>query len=349
MKASVLTDYRHLDWQDVPDPTLTASQVLVKVNYAGICGSDMHIFHGDFHPRTTLPLIMGHEFAGTIVDLGSEVKAYKVGDRVAVDPIAWCGQCPACRVGHYPACSSLALLGIDSDGGFAQYVAAESFMLFPLPDTVSDRHAALIEVLSIGFHACARAGVKSGDSLIIFGAGRVGQCILQAAATLTDNSIYMVDILESRLKLAADAYDQVVPIDARQYHPAHAITEFTKGQGVDVAIEAVGHAQAIEGQTPPVAQCVDTIRGAGTVCVLGLGDDPVPLLMKTLIWKEARLVTSRVTHGEFALTIDHLSEGHLKPDMLISATLKASQAQHAFDLVDQCPEQYLKVLLEIEH
>jgi threonine dehydrogenase-like Zn-dependent dehydrogenase len=98
-----------------------------------------------------------------------------------------------------------------------------------------------------------------------------------------------------------------------------------------------------------VVQGVDVIRGAGTVCVLGLADDPVPLVMKELIWKEARLVTSRVSHGEFAVTIDHLTKGLLKPDVLISATLKASQVQHAFDLVEQCPTQYLKVLLEIEH
>ncbi len=349
MKAAVLTTYGHIEWQDMPCPEISDSQVLVKINYAGICGSDMHVYHGDFHPRTSIPLIMGHEFAGEIVEVGKQVTEYHVGDRVAVDPVSWCGQCPACRLGHYPACTSLKLLGIDSHGGFGQYVAAESFMLYPLADNISDSHAALIEVLSIGFHACARAGLKQGDSLAIFGAGRIGQCVLQAASTITDNAIYMVDTLDERLKLAAEAYDQVVPIHAMQHHPAHAIADFTKGQGVDVAIEAVGHAQFIEGQVPPVALCVDVIRGAGTLCVLGLGDDPVPLIMKNLIWKDARLVTSRVSHGEFALSIDHLTKGLLKPDMLISATFKASQAQKAFDLVEQHPAQYLKVLLEMEH
>jgi len=349
MKAAVLTNYGHIEWQDVPCPEITESQVLVKINYAGICGSDMHVYHGDFHPRTPLPLIMGHEFSGEIVEVGKQVMDYNLGDRVAVDPVSWCAQCPACRVGHYPACTSLRLLGIDSHGGFAQYVAAESFMLYHLADNISDPHAALIEVLSIGFHACARAGLKRGDSLAIFGAGRIGQCILQAASTITDNTIYMVDILDERLTLAADSYDQVVPINAMQHDPVHAIGNSTKGQGVDVAIEAVGHAHAIEGQSHPVAQAVDVIRGAGTVCVLGLGDDPVPLIMKDLIWKEARLVASRVSHGEFAVTIDHLAKGLLKPDVLISATLKASQAQRAFDLVEQKPAQYLKVLLEIDH
>ena len=349
MKASVLTNYGHLEWQDVPCPEMSASQVLVKVNYAGICGSDLHVYRGDFHPRTPLPLIMGHEFSGEIVNMGKEVEQRSVGDRVAVDPVMWCGQCPACRLSHYPACTSLKLLGIDMHGGFAQYVAAEASMLHGLPGSVSDQHAALIEVLSIGFHACARAGLKQGDSLAVFGAGRIGQCILQAASTITDNTIYMVDVLDDRLNLAAEAYDQVVPVNSMQCNPVHALADATKGQGVDVAIEAVGHAHSIEGQCHPVAQCVDVIRGAGTVCVLGLADDPVPLVMKDLIWKEARLVTSRVSHGEFAVTIDHLARGLLKPDVLISATLRASDAQHAFDLVEQHPEQYLKVLLEIEH
>ena len=220
-----------------------------------------------------------------------------------MDPIYWCGQCPACQLKHYPACSSLKLLGIDSDGGFGQYVAVKDFMLHRIGENISDRHAAMIELLSIGFHACNRAGIKKDDTVLIAGAGRVGQCILQAARTITDNTIYLVDILANRLALAEKTWPNVVGINATQHDPASVIKELTKGRGVDAAFEAVGHAHAIENRLNPVCLCIEAIRGAGTVCVLGLGDEPVSLVMKRLIWKEARIVASRVTHGEFKETI----------------------------------------------
>lgn len=347
MKAAVLTAYGQVNWQDVPDPAISASQVLVKIGYASICGTDQHIFKGEFHPRTPVPLIMGHEFSGTLVEVGEAVSGFAPGDRVAVDPIYWCGQCAACEHEHYPACSSLKLLGVDSHGGFGQYVAAEQFMLYKLGPEISERHAALIEVLSIGFHACGRAGLQSGDNLAVFGAGRIGQCVLQAARTITNNTIFMVDILPSRLALAEQTYDNVVTVNALEQDPIVKLQELTQGRGVDVAIEAVGHAHPIEGQPHPVAQCVKAIRGAGTVCVLGLSDDPVPLVMKELIWKEAKLVTSRVTHGEFQQTIRHLAAGDLHPEALISGELPAQQAAEAFERLREHPQDYLKILLSM--
>ena len=347
MKAAVLTQYRRIEWVDVPEPRIQPDEVLLQVGHVGICGSDMHIFNGEFHPRTQVPLIMGHEFAGTIVETGAAVRDWAVGQRVVVDPIYWCGHCPACERRHYPACSALKLLGIDSAGGFGQQVAAKDFMLYPIDDRVSDIHAALVEVLSIGFHACARAGVQAGDTLAIFGAGRIGQCILQAARTLTDQPIYLVDILDERLDIAVNSASDVIAINAAQQDPVSAIKNATQGRGVDIALEAVGHAQPLAGQAHPVAQAVEVIRGAGSVCVLGLGEDPVPLVMKELIWKEARLMTSRVTHGEFQQTIDHLAAGHLHPDVLISAIMPARQAQEAFGLLENEPQKHLKILLEL--
>ncbi len=347
MKAAVLTQYRHIEWQDVPDPSIQPDEVLLQIGHVGICGSDMHIFNGEFHPRTTLPLIMGHEFAGTIVEVGKAVQGYAVGERVAVDPIAWCGHCPACERGHFPACTSLKLLGIDSNGAFAQRVAAKDFMLYKIDERISDVHAAMIEVLSIGFHACQRAQVKAGDSLAIFGAGRIGQCILQAARTLTDQPIYLVDILDERLKIATDSVADVIAINASHQDPVAVIQNASQGRGVDIALEAVGHAHPLDNQPHPVAQAVEVIRGAGTVCVLGLGDDPIPLLMKKMIWKEARLVTSRVTHGEFQQTIEHLAAGHLHPDALISAILPATGAQEAFGRLEDDPQHHLKILLAL--
>jgi threonine dehydrogenase-like Zn-dependent dehydrogenase len=349
MKAIRLKAYNELVVEDIPDPSIKNDQVLIKVNYASICGSDQHIVKGDFHPRTKLPMTPGHEFSGTIVETGSQVHDYKPGEKVAIDPMIWCGKCPACQRNHFPACTSLKLLGVDMDGGFAEFVAADANKLYRLSADIPDQYAALIELYSIGFHACHRAGVKKGDTVAIWGAGKVGQVILQAARTITENTIYMVDILEERLKVSHQNYQDVVIINAEKENPVDVIQDRTNGNGVDVAIEAVGHSKTIDQQPNPVQSSILTIRGAGTVCVLGLSGEESPILTRDLIWREAKIVASRVNQGEFKDVIDHLSAGNLKPDILISKEINPSQTMEAFQLLENEPENYMKILLKMSN
>ena len=320
--------------------------VLIQVKYAGICGTDQHIFSGEFHPRTKLPMIPGHEFGGVIVETGKQVKKLKKDDLVAVDPIIWCGECGACKKGHYPACISLKLVGVDMDGGFGEYVAVRETMCYQMPENTDPKYAALVEVLGIGFHACNRAKVNAGDSVLIWGAGKVGNCILQAAKTKTDQHIILVDILDERLRKAKNAYPDVHTVNAKQGDPIEAIMSITQGRGVDVAFEAVGHAEAVSGAENPARGCINSIVGGGTVCVLGLADQEFPIVFKELIWKEGTIIASRVSHGEFAEVIDHMAKGGLKPDALVSSIFPMEHAQKAFQKLELQPEKELKILLE---
>lgn len=349
MKAALLTEYNRIEYTDVPTPVAGPGpgQVRVRVRYASICGSDLHIFKGEFHPRTHVPFIPGHEFAGVVEQVGPGAAGFEVGEQVAVDPIIWCGQCPACRHGIHPACTSLKLVGIDLDGGFAQYAVVDAGMAYKVPASIAPRHAALVEILSIGFHACRKAEVSEGKTLAIFGAGRVGQSILQAARTKTSAPIFVVDVLPARLEIAARTFDNIRTINALEENAADVIHNESAG-GVDIAFEAVGHAHHLDRTQSPVLACADSIRGGGTVCVLGLGDDPVPVVFKKLIWKEARLVTSRVSGGEFADAIDAMSRGLLKPEALITNTVPLSQTQQAFENIIAHPERILKTMIEIE-
>jgi threonine dehydrogenase-like Zn-dependent dehydrogenase len=346
MKASVLTQYGQLEWKEMDKPGCPADQVLVKVSFGCICGSDEHIFKGEFQPRTKVPMIMGHEFGGTIEEVGADVKGFEVGEKVAPDPIIWCGECPACLIGHYPACTSLKIIGVDLNGGFTQYITLPPSMLYKVPPQIPDEHVALVEVLGIGCHAKNRAGVKQDDTIVIWGSGKVGLCVLQAVRTVTDNTIYMVDILPERLALAEKHYDNVITIDGNKEDPVKVIMEKTNGKGVDVAFEVVGHPHKVPGLVDPVRGCIQSIRGAGTVCVLGLGADTSPVLFKELIWKEAKIVASRVSHGEFAEVIDHLVHNRLKPDMLITRTLNGADAQSGFDMLASNPAENVKILLD---
>jgi threonine dehydrogenase-like Zn-dependent dehydrogenase len=347
MKAAVIREYGKIAGEVVKDPVLTDSNVLVRVRYASICGSDQHIFKGEFHPRTKLPLIPGHEFAGVVEEVGRDVKNIFPGEKVTVDPIIWCGICPACKAGHFPACTSLKLIGIDIDGGFAEYVSVPAGMIYKIPDHIPDEHAALVEILSIGFHASARAGLGKEDDILIVGSGKVGQSILYAARTITQGKIFLADILDRRLSMALSAFPDIHTINLRNTDPIEYIKEITGGKGVDIAFEAVGHEVNVEGRYNPVRTCINSIKGGGRVCVLGLSDHPSEILMKELIWKEAKIIASRVSHGEFSKAIDALDKGILNPHKMITGILNLEDAQKGFDLLDKEPADHLKILLKV--
>jgi threonine dehydrogenase-like Zn-dependent dehydrogenase len=347
MRAAVINEYGKIGIQEVVKPDLPAGNVMIRVKYASICGSDQHIFKGEFHPRTKLPLIPGHEFAGIIEERGHQSEKFKPGDKVTVDPIIWCGKCAACLEGHYPACTSLKLVGIDLDGGFAEYVSVPESMVYLIPAHISDEHAALVEILSIGFHASSRAGLGRHDDILITGAGKVGQSILHAAKTITDGMIIMADILDERLSLAKKAFPDIYTVNIRKSDPVSFVKEVTGGKGADIAFEAVGHEVPVEGRFNPVRTCINSIKGGGKVCVLGLSDHPSPILMKELIWKEAVIVTSRVSHGEFAGVIDALDKGLLNPDKMITSVIDLKEAQKGFEMLDINPESHLKILLKV--
>jgi threonine dehydrogenase-like Zn-dependent dehydrogenase len=347
MKAAILTEYRKFEVKELSLPEIKSNEVLIRIEYASICGSDMHVFKGDFAGRTPVPFIPGHEMAGIVEMTGSDVKNYKTGDRAAIDPLIWCGKCPACLKKHYPACTALKLTGIDLDGGFTQYMAIPEWMLYKVASSIPAKHAALVEIYSIGFHANNRAGVKAGDVLAIWGAGRVGQVVLQAARTKTKEKIFIVDILDSRLEIAAGSNENVITINALRENPVEVIKNHTNGNGVDIAFEAIGDWHHIEGVVNPVRGCIQSIRGGGIVCALGLTDEPSPIVFKELIWKEGKIITSRVSHGEFAESLAHLAKGDLKPDALITEIMPLEKIQEAFEMVENDPSRYLKILIDM--
>ena len=346
MKVAILESYNNFVWKEVSSPEVKKDEVLVRIKFASICGTDMHIFPGDFHPRTPVPFIPGHEMGGVVEGVGENVEGFEIGDKVAIDPIIWCNECPACQRKHYPACTSLKLLGVDMDGGFCEKISVPPHMIFKTAPDLPNEHVALVEIYAIGFHANRRVQTKQGDTVAIWGAGRVGQVILQAARTKTNAPIFIVDPLENRLEIASKNNPNVIAINPLKENPVEKIKAHTGGNGVDIAFEAVGHADEIEGVYTPIRSCIHSIRGGGKVCVLGLGDDPAPIVFKELIWKEAQIITSRVSDGEYPEVIEHLSAGTLKPDALISIKMYASKIQEAFELVQKEKSKYLKVLLD---
>jgi L-gulonate 5-dehydrogenase len=320
----------------------------LQTGYAGICGTDLHIYRGEFHDRVAFPAILGHEFGGVIQEVGKDVQGYQIGDRVAVDPIISCHRCPACLSGHLNACRTLKLLGVDLDGGFGQYVAVPSSHLYALPDAIPMGHAPMVEMYGLGHHILWRGQVQPGETVAILGAGKLGLSILDvlshsaspATTIVTDLQAFR---LETARKLGAD-----VTIDIAQQDPVERVMEITKGAGADCVIEAVGHYHLLEGQEAPLAQAVRMVRTAGRIVTAGLGEQLSAVHFKTLVLKEAQIIASRVTLGEFPRAIRLMEKGLLHPELLVTDQLAMRDIAVAFEKVDQEDPATIKVVLDVQ-
>ena len=348
MKAGIIYDDREIRLGDAPDPRTGPHEVLVASSTAGICGTDLHVYRGEFHARVTYPAILGHEFGGMVQEVGRNVEGLKVGDRVVVDPIISCHHCPACLSGHLNACRTLKLLGIDLDGGFGQYVAVPADRIYPLPDEIPMAHVPMVEMYGLGHHVLQRGQVQPGESVAILGAGKLGLAVLDVLCHSANPALTIVtDLqafrLETARKLGAD-----YAIHVAQEDPLERVLEITQGVGVDCVIEAVGHYHTVEGQEAPLAQAVKMIRTGGRIVTAGLGEQLSAVHFKTLVIKEAQIIASRVTLGEFPRALRLMSRGLLHPELLITHRLPLRDVTAAFDQVDREDPGVLKVVLDVQ-
>jgi len=260
MKALVLHAVGDLRYGEVPQPEPGAGEVLVRVAYCGVCGSDIpRIFSKGTY---RFPLICGHEFAGVVERCGKGVTGFAPGDRVAVFPLIWCGQCAACEKGRYVQCESYDYLGSRRDGAFAEYVVAPARNLLRLPEGVSLQEGAMTEPAAVALHALRRAGgCQPGETVAIFGAGPIGLMVAQWARTMGASQVVLFDVVEEKLTLAKELGF------AHTYHslrhtPEEVIVSWTKGQGAHLCIEAAGVPSAL-------LQACTCARRGGRVVMLG--------------------------------------------------------------------------------
>lgn len=348
MKAGILFNDKDIRVDDAPDPTIRPDEVLIQSQYAGICGTDLHIYRGEFKNRVQYPAIQGHEFGGEIVEVGAGVQGFAVGDRVAVDPILSCYACPACLTGHINACQSLKLIGIDLDGGYGQYVAAPASHVFKLPDSLPMAHAPMVEMYGLGHHILQRGHVQPGETVVLLGAGKLGLSILDVLCHSSSPGLTIAaDLqpfrLETACKLGADYTLNCTVVD-----PVEAVMELTDGMGADCVIEAIGHYHTVEGQAAPLAQAVHMVRNGGRIITAGLGEQLSAVHFKTLVIKEAEIIASRVTLGEFPRAIRMMAKGLLHPDLLITHQMPMHEVTRAFEIVDQDQPDTIKIVLDVQ-
>jgi len=291
MRAAFCTRPQTFELRDVERPHPQAGEALIKIRSCGICGSDLHYFHGGFPPPPVCP---GHEISGEVVAIGEHVQRVRIGDLVAVEPLVVCRECEYCRTGDYQLCRRFRLLGTMLDGGFAEYVRAPADALFPLPPAVDDEVGALTEPLAVTVHAVRLAGVRLGDRVLVLGAGTIGLLSVAAARAAGAADVWITARHPQQQAAATSLGATRVFIGGTA---AEELTTTAHEQPPDVVIETVG------GGGDTVNDAIQLVRRGGTIAVLGVFTTMPALNALALVVKEIRLVGS-LTYGRFGARAD---------------------------------------------
>lgn len=338
MKAAVYCGPFDIQLQERAEPEPGSDQALIKITYAGLCGSDLAIEAGK-HERAVPPVILGHEFTGVIESLSSAVHhGLQVGDRVTAFPLISCGECYACLQQHPHVCKSLKLLGIDVDGGFARRLAIDPNILFKLADTIPDQAGAMIEPLAVCVHSVRMSRLKVGDHVVITGAGPIGVALASVARAAGVDKILLTDVSSSRIGMARNLGLQI--IDASQSDFVERIQAETKGRGADVLFEASGH--------PSVGKHLsDLTRIRGQIVQVGLPKSMVSLKMGQLAYREQEIIGIRVyTYDDFEKAVDLTASGKVDMMPLATEVFPLTEFKKAFELARS--GNALKVLLDCQ-
>ena len=340
MKAVKIMQPNELRIIDMEKPAIDEkNNILVKIHVAGICGSDVGIYHGK-NAAATYPRVIGHEMVGEIVETGENVTKRKVGDRVIIDQVTACGHCYACRKGRPNVCENLQVRGVHIDGGYREYMAVPESDCYLLPETLSYEDAVMIEPTTIAVQACSRAELVFEDNLMIIGAGALGSSILRIARLYNPHKIIMVDIEEEKLKESLENGATDI-INSKMEDVVEKAHELTDGYGPTVVIDAA----CFHGSFLTACKCAGN---AGRVITMGFGVDPDEINQFAITSKELDVRGSRLQNRKFQTVIDMVNKGKVNLNNSISHRFYFEDAQKAFDFNDTHDPSIRKIVLTFD-
>ena len=301
MRAAFYQGARTFTTGTLATPTPGPGQALLRVKRVGICGTDLHIFQGHLDHRVPKGGIIGHETFGEVAQAPAG-SGFKTGDRVVVEPLQFCGQCRACRMGASYLCYGLKVLGVDLPGGMQEYWTVDAARLLRVPDALSDDHAALIEPLAVATHDVRRAAVKRDDTVLVFGGGPIG-ALIALVSRQRGARVVVAEVNRHRLEtLNALGLETVGP----DRDPVKFATEWTGGTGVDVAFE-------VSGQPAAARAVTDVVRVWGTVSIVAIHAEPVPVNLYQMFARELHMHGARLYAREDWEEAIHLAAGGAVP------------------------------------
>ena len=327
MKVAVMTGIGKMGFEERDIPKPAADEVLVKLEYVGICGSDMHYYEtgaiGDYVVEP--PFVLGHEPGGTVVEVGADVKHLKVGDRVALEPGKTCGKCEFCKQGKYNLCPDVVFFATPPvDGVFQEYVAHEADLCFKLPDNVSTLEGALIEPLAVGFHAAIQGDAHLGQKAVVMGAGCIGLVSMMALKARGVTEVYVVDLMDKRLEKAMELGATGV-INGGKEDVVAKIKELTGGLGADLIIETAG-------SQPTTVQAIHAAKKGSTIVLVGYSKSgEMTLSMSLALDKELTFKTVFRYRHIYPIAIDAVAKGKVNLKGIVTDIFTLDQAQEAMD------------------
>ncbi|WP_058304274.1 2,3-butanediol dehydrogenase [Gorillibacterium timonense] len=325
---------RALRWHNVKDlrlesievPTTLQGQVKIRVEWCGICGSDLHEYvagpifipQGTAHPLTgeQAPITMGHEFSGEIIELGEGVKEFALGDRVVVEPIFSCGTCEACKQGKYNLCEKMGFLGLaGGGGGFSEYVSVNADMVHKIPDSLSFEQGALVEPSAVALHAVRQSQLKVGDKAAVFGAGPIGLLVIEALRASGASEIYVIELSEER-KAKAEELGAIV-LDPKQFDVVQELQTRTNG-GVDVAYEVTG--------VPVVlTQAISSTKLGGQIMIVSIFEKGATIMPNDIVLKERNMTGIIGYRDVFPAVLSLMEKGFFSADKLVTKKIQLDE------------------------
>ena len=340
MRALLLSSYRNLEMAEVPTPAPAADEVLIRVAACGICGSDVHGYDGSSGRRIP-PLVMGHEAAGTIEAVGRDVTHFAAGDRVTFDSTVFCGECANCRRGDINLCDRRQVLGVSCGdyrraGAFAEFVAVPARILHRLPETLPFAEAAMLEAVAVAIHAVNLAEISANTTALVIGAGTIGILTMQALRAAGCARVFITDVDKDRLEMARQlgATEILLSDDTLSAK----LLQLTDGEGVDVALEAVGRNET-------VAAAIDAVRKGGGVVLVGNIAPNVNLPLQKVVTRQIRLQGSCASAGEYPQAIRWMASGAIRVKPLITAVVPLEEGPQWFERLYAREANLLKVVL----
>lgn len=314
---------------------LEPNQVRIHIRASAICGSDLHIFK-DAHPFCSLPATIGHEFSGDVVEIGPAVTNVSVGDRVTVEPCETCGVCEACRSGQYSYCNAISFLYRTGSGAMADYLVADADHVFKLPASLTYEVGALLEPLAVATHAVRRAGIRIGQSVVIFGSGAIGILIAALARRTGATEVIVVDGNDYRLDLA-EAFGATHTVNYRQENVAERIKVLYGGNGVDHTFECVGIQETF-------VQAMKLLRKGGLATIVGIFEDQeIQIPVNLFVSREIRVQGAQGYRWDFPIALKFAKE--LSLERLISHTMPMKKLELALKVATDRSQQSMKVVL----
>ncbi len=327
MRVAVMTDVAQVELTERPIPTPKENEVLVRVEYVGVCGSDLHYYEAGGIGANIVkpPFVLGHEAGGTVVEVGAQVTNLKVGDRVALEPGKTCGHCEFCRTGRYNLCPDVIFFATPPiDGVFQDYVAHEAGLCFKIPDNMDTMEAALIEPLAVGFHAARQGNAQVGQTAVVTGAGCIGLVSMMALKAMGVTRIIVVDVMEKRLQKALELGATDV-VNGREKDTVEEIFRLTGGKGADLVIETAG-------TEITTRQAIHfTKRGATIVLVGYSASGELTLPMSLALDKELTFKTVFRYRHIYPLAIEAVASGRVNLKGIVTNVFSLDDIQEAMD------------------